>query len=196
MGIEIWHEKPISQKKSWQELKQKITKCELCELHKTRTQIVFGVGNIKADLLLIGEAPGANEDLKGEPFVGRAGMLLNEMLKSIGLKRENVYIANILKCRPPNNRDPLPVEVKTCTSYLLQQIDLIKPKLIVAVGRIAAQFLLNTTESMSHLRGGSYKFGPNDTPLLVTYHPAYLLRSPREKSKAYTDMLLIKKMLS
>ncbi|HBY56185.1 MAG TPA: uracil-DNA glycosylase, partial [Coxiellaceae bacterium] len=146
-------------------------------------------------VMFIGEAPGANEDLKGEPFVGRAGMLLNSMLRSIGLERTDVYIANILKCRPPNNRDPLPQEVKLCTPYLQQQIALIQPKVLIAVGRIAAQFLLNTMESMSKLRGNTYQYGEQKIPLLVTYHPAYLLRSPSEKRKAYVDFLLIKKMV-
>lgn len=213
MGVAIWRDRravPLSasaqsqkflpQKAelatmSWQELETKALACTLCALHKTRTHVVFGVGNRQAEIMFIGEAPGANEDLQGEPFVGRAGMLLNEMLRAIGLKREDIYIANILKCRPPNNRDPLPEEVKLCTPYLEQQIALIKPKVLVAVGRIAAQFLLNTTEAMSKLRGQVFQYGKQQTPLLVTYHPAYLLRSPREKSKAYADFLAIQDML-
>lgn len=181
---------------SWEELSLTVNSCQLCELCKSRSQVVFGVGNKNADLMLIGEAPGANEDLKGEPFVGRAGMLLNSMLRSINLRREDVYIANILKCRPPNNRDPSSLEVKLCTPYLLEQINLIKPKLIVAVGRIAAQFLLNTDESMGNLRNNKYYYGQHKTPLLVIYHPAYLLRSPQEKKKAYSDMLLIQNAIS
>lgn len=176
-------------------LEKTVSGCVLCALHKSRTQTVFGVGNINADVMFIGEAPGANEDLQGEPFVGKAGMLLNEMLRSIGLQRTDVYIANILKCRPPNNRDPAGPEVKMCTPYLQRQIALIKPKMLVAVGRIAAQFLLNTTESMARLRGRNYSYGENQTPLLITYHPAYLLRSPGEKSKAYLDFLTIQRML-
>jgi uracil-DNA glycosylase len=179
----------------WQALEKEVLSCTLCALHEGRNNVVFGVGNRNAKLMFIGEAPGANEDLQGEPFVGRGGMLLNSMLNAIGLKREEVYIANILKCRPPNNRDPLPSEVQICTPYLKRQIAAIKPKLLVAVGRIAAQFLLNTKDSMASLRGKHYSYGENNTPLLVTYHPAYLLRSPREKSKAYIDLLLIKKML-
>lgn len=177
------------------EVKKQVLACTLCELHKTRTHAVFGVGNQNAQAMFIGEAPGANEDLQGEPFVGRAGMILNSMLQSIGLKRTDVYIANILKCRPPHNRDPLPEEVRLCTPYLQQQIMLIQPKILIAVGRIAAQFLLNTMESMGRLRGHTYQYGPQKTPLLVTYHPAYLLRSPTEKRKAYTDFLMIKKAL-
>jgi uracil-DNA glycosylase len=179
----------------WSELEKQVVNCVLCDLHKTRTKVVFGVGNKKAKIMFIGEAPGANEDLQGEPFVGRAGMLLNSMLQSIGLKREDVYIANILKCRPPNNRDPEPSEVKLCTPYLQQQIALIQPKVLVAVGRIAAQFLLDTTESMSKLRGRTYQYGSQNIPLLITYHPAYLLRSPSEKKKAYGDFLMIKNMV-
>ncbi len=209
MGVEIWQDKDKAKKSkaktldndnaqdlhSLDEVKKKVAACTLCALHKTRTNTVFGVGNEKAQALFIGEAPGANEDLKGEPFVGRAGMLLNAMLKSIRLDRTDIYIANILKCRPPNNRDPLPEEVKLCTPYLQKQIDLIQPKILIAVGRIAAQFLLNTTESMSKLRGNTYQYGPQKIPLLVTYHPAYLLRSPSEKRKAYSDFLIIKKAL-
>lgn len=180
----------------WPALEKQVATCTLCGLHKTRTNPVFGVGNKNANVMFVGEAPGANEDLQGEPFVGRAGMLLNSMVQSIGLKRSDVYIANILKCRPPNNRDPEVQEVKLCTPYLQQQIALIQPKILVAVGRIAAQFLLDTTESMSKLRGRTYQYGPQKTPLLVTYHPAYLLRSPGEKRKAYSDFLLIKKMIA
>ena len=205
MGIDIWQDKSrindasmtakTSSQNNLEDIKKQVTSCKLCDLHKTRTNTVFGVGNEKAKVMFIGEAPGANEDLKGEPFVGRAGMLLNSMLRSIGLERTDVYIANILKCRPPNNRDPLPQEVKLCTPYLQQQIALIQPKVLIAVGRIAAQFLLNTMESMSKLRGNTYQYGEQKIPLLVTYHPAYLLRSPSEKRKAYVDFLLIKKMV-
>lgn len=176
-------------------LRCQVAKCVLCDLHRTRTNVVFGAGSCNATIMLVGEAPGANEDLHGEPFVGRAGMLLNSMLLAIGMDRASVYIANILKCRPPNNRDPLPQEVAACTPYLQQQITLIKPKVIVAVGRIAAQFLLNTADSMARLRGKKHNYGPLQTPLFVIYHPAYLLRSPREKSKAYEDLLYIQDFL-
>jgi len=199
MGIQVWQEQTAAPAEfassDWDELQKQAHACALCDLHKTRTHVVFGVGNKQAEILLIGEAPGANEDLQGEPFVGRAGMLLNSMLKSIGLKREDVYIANILKCRPPGNRDPLPQEVALCTPFLTQQIVLIKPKVIVAVGRISAHFLLNTTEAMGRLRGRQYQYSVNEIPLFVIYHPAYLLRSPGEKAKAYLDLLTIKKFL-
>lgn len=180
---------------TWEDLENRLHACALCKLSKTRTNIVFGAGNRNTDVMLIGEAPGENEDLQGEPFVGRAGLLLNEMLRSIGLERKDVYIANILKCRPPSNRDPLPHEIELCTPYLMQQIALVQPKIIVAVGRVAAQFLLNTAESMGKLRGKIHKYGEKQIPLFVIYHPAYLLRSPSDKSKAYTDMLNIRKFL-
>lgn len=202
MDIQLWQEKATESKarsdprqNSWEELQQQVANCTLCELHKTRKNTVFGVGNSNADLLIIGEAPGATEDAKGEPFVGRAGLLLDAMLAAIGLHRSDIFIANILKCRPPNNRDPLPREVELCTPYLQQQIAAIKPKIIVAVGRVAAHFLLNTNESMKNLRGRTFTYGEQKIPLIVTYHPAYLLRSPREKSKAYEDMLRIKVLI-
>jgi uracil-DNA glycosylase family 4 len=181
---------------SWEALRSEVRGCKACELYKTRINPVFGVGNPDADLLVIGEAPGAHEDKQGEPFVGRAGQLLTNMLLAIGLKREDVYIANILKSRPPNNRDPSPFEVKACTPFLLGQINLIKPKLILAVGRIAAHFLLANNASMANLRGSLFHYGMHKIPLLVTYHPAYLLRSPREKRKAWQDMQCIKKQLT
>ena len=177
----------------WDNLEKTVSVCALCGLEKTRTQTVFGVGNHPTDLLVIGEAPGANEDKQGEPFVGRAGQLLNAMLHAIKLSRETVYIANILKCRPPNNRDPLPFEVACCTPYLKRQIELLKPKLIVAVGRIAAQFLLDTKETLGKIRGKMHAY--QGIPLLITYHPAYLLRSPREKAKAYEDFMKIRQAL-
>lgn len=197
MGIDVWQERrEMSNEASdaWQDVEQKVARCTLCGLEKTRTQTVFGVGNHAADLLVIGEAPGANEDKQGEPFVGRAGMLLNAMLHAIGLDRKDIYIANILKCRPPNNRDPSPREVELCTPYLKQQIAMIQPKLIVTVGRIAAQFLLNTEESMGKLRGKVFEY--EGIPVVATYHPAYLLRSPRAKEKSYHDFLRIKELLS
>jgi uracil-DNA glycosylase len=182
---------------SWEELEQRARACKLCALHATRTNVVFGVGNRQTEVMLVGEAPGANEDLQGEPFVGRAGMLLNAMLLSIGIERRDVYIANVLKCRPPNNRDPLPSETGACTPYLQQQIALIKPKVLIAVGRVAGQFLLKCDESMGRLRGkiSQYRQGDLHIPLFVIYHPAYLLRSPSEKSKAYEDMLRIREFL-
>ncbi len=196
MGIQPWElrvailDQPIQSidQLNWEELKAAVATCQRCELHKTRTQTVFGVGNQQADLLIVGEAPGAQEDQQGEPFVGRAGQLLNAMLQAIQLRRADIYIANILKSRPPDNRDPKPEEVAACTPFLLRQIALLKPKLMLAVGRIAAQFLLNTTETIGKLRGHEFNYGPEKTPLLVTYHPAYLLRSPREKRKAWEDL--------
>jgi uracil-DNA glycosylase family 4 len=203
MGIDVWKQrKPNSEANiselatSWQELEQKIAVCRLCELSSTRKNTVFGAGNKQSDLLIIGEAPGATEDAQGKPFVGRAGMLLTSILAAVGFARDDVFITNILKCRPPNNRDPSLSEVECCTPYLLQQISLINPKLIVAVGRIAAHFLLNTTCSMGELRGKTHAYGPKQIPLLITYHPAYLLRSPREKTKAYIDWLAIKAKLA
>ncbi len=194
MGIQVWRSKNCATD-VWTNLEKQVSKCTLCGLDKTRKNVVFGNGNKNADLLLIGEAPGATEDAKGLPFVGRAGLLLDAMLAAIGLQRDDIFIANILKCRPPNNRDPLPREVQLCTPYLQQQIALIKPKLIVALGRIAAHFLLNTSQSLGRLRGKIYSYGEQKISLLVTYHPAYLLRSPHEKAKAYEDLLKIQQML-
>jgi uracil-DNA glycosylase len=181
---------------NWEELQYEVITCQACPLYKTRSNPVFGVGNRNAELLVIGEAPGANEDKQGEPFVGRGGQLLTNMLLSIGLKREDIYIANILKSRPPNNRDPAPEEVNACTPFLLRQISLIKPRLILAVGRIAAHFLLGSNVSMASLRGNLFHYGVHKIPLLVTYHPAYLLRSPKEKRKAWQDMQCVKKQLN
>jgi len=172
----------------WAALQQHITACKACELHRTRTQTVFGVGDQSADLLIIGEAPGADEDRQGEPFVGRAGKLLNAMLKAIGLERKQIYIANILKCRPPGNRDPHVEEMRHCESYLMRQIELIAPKVILAVGRISAQNLLKSTDAVGRLRGQVHHFGTNNIPLVVTYHPAYLLRSPEQKAKSWQDL--------
>jgi DNA polymerase len=174
----------------WTTLESLVSQCTLCELHKSRTQTVFGVGDQSADWLILGEAPGKDEDLKGEPFVGRAGQLLNAMLLAIGLTREQVYIANILKCRPPNNRDPRPEEVTRCEPYLMRQIALIQPKLILAVGRIAAQNLLKVETPIGKLRGQVHRLGDTGIPVIATYHPAYLLRSPQEKRKAWQDLQL------
>lgn len=171
---------------AWKELQHEVAICRACSLCETRTQTVFGVGNKHADWLLIGEAPGRDEDLQGEPFVGRAGQLLNEMIRAIGLRREQVYIANMLKCRPPNNRDPQADEVEACHGFLKRQIELIRPKLIVAVGRIAAQNLLKTQQPLSRLRGMRHEL--EGIPLTVVHHPAYLLRSPTEKAKAWEDL--------
>ncbi len=174
---------------NWDQLQGAVRQCIACELHTSRKNTVFGVGDMQADWMIVGEAPGADEDRQGEPFVGRAGQLLNNMLMAIGLKRQQVYIANILKCRPPNNRDPRPEEVLKCEPYLKRQVELVKPKIILAVGRIAAHNLLKTESSLARLRGQCFYFGESNTPLVVTYHPAYLLRSPVEKRKAWQDLL-------
>lgn len=174
----------------WPTLQAQVAECTRCALHATRTQTVFGTGDRSADWLVIGEAPGADEDRQGEPFVGRAGLLLTEMLRAAGLEREAVYITNILKCRPPNNRDPQPDEVASCHDYLERQIGLVKPRLILAVGRIAAQNLLQTDTPVGRLRGRVHHYGPAGIPLVVTYHPAYLLRSPLEKRKSWDDLQL------
>jgi uracil-DNA glycosylase len=174
---------------AWRVLREEIAACARCPLHATRTQSVFGVGDMQAEWLVIGEAPGAEEDRRGEPFVGRAGQLLDSMLRAIGLARgDNVYIANVLKSRPPGNRDPKPDEVAACMPYLQRQLALLRPKVILAVGRIAAQTLLATDAPLARLRGRVHAFGEPATPLIVTYHPAYLLRSPGEKRKAWEDL--------
>lgn len=180
---------------SWEDLQQKVAQCTACSLHCGRTQTVFGVGNRQAELVIIGEAPGFYEDQQGEPFVGRAGQLLNSMLKAIQLDRSKVYIANILKCRPPNNRDPQPDEVTACTPFLKNQLELLQPKLLLAVGRIAAHYLLNTKQALAQLRGRTHQYGNNQTPLIVSYHPAYLLRNPRDKAGAWQDWASVRKML-
>jgi uracil-DNA glycosylase len=174
----------------WEMLEEAVSRCTRCPLHETRTRSVFGVGNRNARWMVIGEAPGAEEDRRGEPFVGRAGQLLNEMLRAVGYSREDVFITNVLKCRPPGNRDPKPDEAASCRGYLERQIELVSPTLIVAVGRVAAQNLLATSETLGRLRGRLHSLGPRGLPVLVTYHPAYLLRSPGEKRKSWADLLL------
>jgi uracil-DNA glycosylase family 4 len=213
MGIVVWEHKQSSvpsiaeqthildaehlsvNELTWQQLQDRVQKCQLCSLHQTRIQTVFGVGNPQADLVIVGEAPGANEDRQGKPFVGRAGKLLDEMLKAISFDRTTVYICNVLKCRPPMNRDPSPGEVNCCTPYLERQLALLNPKLILAVGRVAAHHLLGIDHPMHRLRGQRFEFGPLKIPLLVTYHPAYLLRNPKDKSKAYQDLLKTQQQL-
>ncbi len=173
----------------WDALRARVVACQRCELHATRTQTVFGVGATTARWMFIGEAPGADEDRQGEPFVGRAGQLLTSMIRALGLQREEVFIANVLKCRPPGNRDPKPEEAASCRGYLERQIELVDPTLIVAVGRIAAQNLLATETPLARLRGKVHSLGNRGRPLVVTYHPAYLLRSPAEKRKAWQDLV-------
>ncbi len=199
MGIDVWlprneaepeirTEGELSGGLDWTELKNCVTSCTRCDLAQSRTNTVFGVGNPNADWLIIGEAPGAEEDRRGEPFVGRAGKLLDEMLRAIGQSREAVFIANILKCRPPNNRDPRPQEAAACRVYLERQIQLVQPKIILAVGKIAAQNLLASSETVGRMRGRQHEL--DGIPLVVTYHPAYLLRSPSQKSKSWNDLCL------
>ncbi|MFI4865801.1 MAG: uracil-DNA glycosylase [Steroidobacterales bacterium] len=181
---------------AWRALRAQVSVCTRCELSKTRTQTVFGVGNPRAEIMVIGEAPGADEDRQGEPFVGRAGQLLNSMLRAIGHPRETVYIANVLKCRPPGNREPRPAEAACCLPYLQQQLDMIQPRLLVALGRVAAQNLLATDTPLARLRGQLHRIGARATPLIVTYHPAYLLRSPTEKRKSWLDLKFIRAELA
>jgi uracil-DNA glycosylase family 4 len=179
----------------WEALQEQVAVCTRCQLHESRTQSVFGVGSRSAQLMLIGEAPGADEDRQGEPFVGRAGQLLNAMLRAAGFERDTVFIANILKCRPPRNRDPQPEEVDACRPYLEAQIALLQPRLILALGRISAQNLLRTDTPVGRLRGRLHRLEPSGIPLIVTYHPAYLLRNPRDKRRAWEDLKLVKKSL-
>jgi uracil-DNA glycosylase family 4 len=209
MGIDVWvprdqvdaePERTDSEKRTstgdigWDELRTAVAACTRCRLHESRTQTVFGVGNPAADWMIIGEAPGAEEDRRGEPFVGRAGKLLDEMLLAIGEKRQSVFIANILKCRPPNNRDPSHDEAVSCRPYLERQIELVQPKIILAVGRIAAQQLLQSDAPVGRLRGTIHQLGP--VPLVVTYHPAYLLRSPSQKRKSWDDLCLATRVMA
>ncbi len=174
------------------ELNSLICECQKCSLGATRIKFVFGVGNPKAEIVLIGEAPGADEDAKGEPFVGRAGQLLNKILEAIHFKREDVYICNILKCRPPNNRDPRPEEVQQCEPYLWKQLEIIKPKIILCLGRISAQVLLKTNDTLTNLRENVHDY--RGIPLLVTYHPAALLRNPNWKRPTWEDVQKLRKM--
>ena len=176
----------------WSTLRDTVAACTRCKLHEGRTQTVFGVGDPSADWMIIGEAPGAEEDRRGEPFVGRAGKLLDEMLQAVGQGRGSVFIANILKCRPPNNRDPEPAESAECRGYLERQIELVQPKIILAVGRIAAHLLLETDTPVGRLRGTTHYL--DKTPLIVTYHPAYLLRSPSQKRKSWDDLCLARRV--
>jgi uracil-DNA glycosylase family 4 len=218
LGIPVWIERhrehlsiaapdkpafPIAEPRSgsaeqpvWDALRGEVSACTQCTLHQSRTQTVFGVGRHDADLLVIGEAPGADEDRQGEPFVGRAGRLLNAMLSSIGCPRDDVYIANILKCRPPQNRDPKIEESSACTPFLNRQIKLIEPRAILALGRIAAQWLLQTDQAIGKLRGQVLVYGESQIPMVVTYHPAYLLRNPIAKAKSWQDLCLIRELLT
>ncbi|HEY6253689.1 MAG TPA: uracil-DNA glycosylase [Candidatus Angelobacter sp.] len=174
-------------------IREDIGDCTRCRLHKGRKNIVFGVGNINPDIMFVGEGPGADEDEQGEPFVGRAGQLLNNMISAMGLKREQVYIANVVRCRPPGNRTPERDECDTCGPFLLRQIEVIQPKVIVALGAVAAKYLLAINDSMANLRGRWYDL--KSSKLAVTYHPAYLLRDPRQKKEAWKDLQMVMKYL-
>ncbi|QEP43889.1 uracil-DNA glycosylase [Ectothiorhodospiraceae bacterium BW-2] len=177
---------------TWEQLEQQVSGCQRCqELSQQRTQTVFGTGNRSSKLLIIGEAPGVDEDRQGEPFVGKAGQLLNAMLYAIGFERSEIYIANTLKCRPPGNRNPTPEELHHCYPFLLRQIELIAPKVILAVGRFAAHTLLQTDATLGTLRGQLHRHQASQTPVIVTYHPAYLLRAPLEKRKSWDDLQLL-----
>jgi len=175
--------------KTLDELSQEASTCRLCTLANTRKTVVFGVGNPDADLVFIGEAPGRDEDIKGEPFVGRAGQLLDRMLRAIGLGREEIYIMNTIKCRPPNNRDPKPDEVQSCNLWFEQQLNMLQPKIICLLGRVAAQTVLETDATLGSLRGRWHDY--HGIPVRVTYHPAYLLRSPQQKQKSWQDLMVL-----
>lgn len=207
MGIQVWRQRadlaaspepqtPVGiEGLSWEELGRQVASCTRCELHSTRIHTVFGTGNQSADWMFVGEAPGSEEDKQGVPFVGRAGKLLTAMISALGMQREDVYIANVLKCRPPNNRDPLGAEVAKCEMFLHRQVALVQPSIIVALGRFAAQSLLKTTKPIGKLRGEKFAYADTGIPLIVTYHPAYLLRNPIDKRKAWQDLCLAKSLL-
>lgn len=180
----------------WAGLEREVAACTLCALHRGRTRTVFGVGRRDAPLLVVGEAPGAEEDLRGEPFVGPAGRMLNAMLNAIGWPREQVYIANIVKCRPPENRDPVAEEAAACSDYLDRQIALVRPRALLAVGRVSAQHLLRSARTVGSLRGVVHRYGDPGVPLVVTYHPAYLLRTPTAKAECWQDLCMLRPLLS
>jgi len=193
LGVDVWlrREPPATQPSSeLLNLNKEILTCTRCDLHKGRTQAVCGTGDLAADMLIVGEAPGAEEDQQGEPFVGKAGQLLTEMLRAMGRERSTVFIANVIKCRPPQNRDPAEQEIASCMPFLQRQIALLNPRLILVVGRIAAQSLLESDAPVGKLRGKVHQYGERKIPLVVTYHPAYLLRSPGQKRHAWADLLL------
>ncbi|HET9741948.1 MAG TPA: uracil-DNA glycosylase [Terriglobales bacterium] len=184
----------LSPESALQLIREDIGDCTRCPLHKQgRKQIVFGTGNPRADIMFVGEGPGADEDTQGIPFVGRAGQLLNNMIAAMGIRREDVYIANVVKCRPPGNRTPEREECATCSPFLLRQIDAVKPKMIVALGAVAAKTLLGLNDSLSNLRGRIYDF--RNRQLVVTYHPAYLLRDPNQKKEAWKDLQMVMRHL-
>ena len=198
MGIDIfWYSKKLAQNISAENnnlasLDEIIKKCKKCNLHKTRQNTVFGEGDSDSNIMIIGEAPGREEDEAGRPFIGRAGKLLNEFLKSIDLNRDSVFIANTIKCRPPENRDPEASEVNACSDYLDQQINIIKPKVLVLLGKVAANRLLGEDMPMSELRLKKFFIDKYDIPIIVFYHPAYILRSPSQKKKVWDDLQYLK----
>ena len=193
MGIDCWVARKPNCDKELQKLASVVSSCTRCELHQTRTQTVFARGNRNAKLMIIGEAPGFHEDQQGEPFVGKAGALLDQMLASIGFTEQDVYIANVLKCRPPDNRDPAIGEIEACCDFLMQQIQLVDPQLILAVGQFAGQFLFGEPKPLNQLRSVVHQY--RNKPFIVTYHPAHLLRNPKEKKHAYVDLLLTQEVL-
>ncbi len=190
------HSGDPADRKAWRLLEQEVAACTICALHASRTRTVFGVGDRCAEWLFIGEGPGFEEDRQGEPFVGRAGKLLDKMLVAIGLDRSRVYIANTVKCRPPENRNPRPEELAACNGYLQRQISLIRPRIIVALGGVAANTLLRTENPVGKLRGKVYRFDETDIPIVVTYHPAYLLRSPLQKKASWEDLQLAQRVVA
>ncbi|STX51361.1 C-terminal part of DNA polymerase, bacteriophage-type [Legionella busanensis] len=195
MGIDVWTSRQTNTcSNKLIDLAETVANCTKCPtLYQNRTQTVFSRGNPSAKLMIIGEAPGFNEDKQGLPFVGRAGTLLNQMLNSIGLNEDDVYIANVIKCRPPENRDPRPEEIAQCSGYLIQQIKLVAPKLLLALGRFAGQFLLKELQALNRMRNTVHSY--KNIPFIVTYHPAYLLRKPSDKKKAYIDLLAVRELL-
>lgn len=193
IGGQTFMDEKEKRTKLLEKLRQEMLVCHKCPLEKSRTNLVFGVGNPMADLMFVGEAPGRDEDLQGEPFVGRAGQLLNKIIKAIGMDRSDVYIANVLKCRPPGNRNPLPEEIVLCMPYLIKQIEIIKPKVLCALGTFAAQTLLNTKAPVGTLRGKFHEY--KGIPFMVTFHPAYLLRNPNDKAKVWEDMKKVRDRL-
>lgn len=187
-------EEQLTPEKALRLIREDLGDCTRCPLHKQgRKQIVFGVGNPRADIMFVGEGPGADEDQQGEPFVGRAGQLLNNMITAMGIRREDVYIANVVKCRPPGNRTPEREECETCSPFLLRQITVVNPKIVVALGAVAAKTLLGVNDAMVNMRGRIYDF--KNTKLAVTYHPAYLLRDPRQKKETWKDLQMVMKYL-
>ena len=200
LGVDVWQTRPQKPKlveptnqEGLEALCERVSQCTRCALHTTRTQTVFARGCPQASLMIIGEAPGFHEDKQGEPFVGRAGLLLDKMLLSIGLSPQDVYIANVLKCRPPNNRDPNREEIEQCQGFLMEQIAAVNPKVILAVGRFAGQFIVNRPDSLSSLRRKTHSY--QTIPVIISYHPAYLLRNPADKRKAYEDLLVVRQQL-